>query len=532
MESEKRKQSIFERIQRAITGTGFLPDHFHGEEEEPGDGTLKFMPGALEGILNHHSSGKNGDKQHRDRAISAFLKDHLTDDFETTIRLYERQWGSLNIAPFRDSIPLLILEKKEEYDAGRLAALAYAFMTKAVKAEAVKMGLVLMTLFDTTEDAATKEAFRTLGCCEDFTDYVLRNTTDWPDDERNQFCFALAKRLHGWGKINAVERLNANTDEIREWLLGEGCKNTILYGYLGLECAEKCDYKNRLQKGGLTESELSGAYDIMEGLLDEGPCSGIRALSDPEETIYWYLCANEGKTVDAAYLKQLLSIHSFLNGNCTQSSDETDTQAVSQTTVSGKTRWRERADAKLTGLFDTIDTREIIVRGLQENPYDAVCTAQTLRIDISDQLLAQMRRDFETYYRFGYYFLRPAESTPRTRRLAAGYIDLCETHLDYSRLPEQAGSAPIHDGCRHWNVDMAVQYLDQYPGLGKELIRVSLHSHRVRWRSMAVKALFGWKTALGTTLEEYAPELSADVRRAAGLENDHRLTERFAELLT
>lgn len=531
MKSEKRTQSIFERIRDEIARTGFLPENFRCEEEIPDDGKLKFMPGALEGILNHHSPDENDHEQDSAMGIPAFLRNHLTEDAEATVRLYEKQWGCVHIAPLRNRIPLSILEKKEEYDAGRLAALAYAFLTRAVKTEAVKMGLVLMTLSDTAEDATIKETFRILGCCEDFTDYVLWNTAAWPDEERNRLCFALAKKLHGWGKINAVEALNANTDEIKEWILCEGCKNAILYGYLGLKCAVKCDYKTRLQKGALTKSELSGAYDIMEGLLDEGPCSGISALSDPEETIYWYLCANEGKTVDTAYLRQLLSIRSFLRGRYPQGDDTAGAKAISEFPASKEAIWRKRADTKLARLLDTSDAREIIMHGLRTEPYDAVCAARQLQIDISDELLALMRHDFESFYQFGYYFLQPTESTPRARRLAGDYIALCEAHLNHSRPAGQTDPVPVRNDIGHWNVDMAVQYLDQYPGLGKQLIRASLYSPRVRWRSMAVKALLGWKTALGTSLEESAPELFADIQRAAGLECDHRLKKRFAELL-
>ena len=51
-----------------------------------------------------------------------------------------------------------------------------------------------------------------------------------------------------------------------------------MYSYLGLECAKKCNYLERLRKGGLQKEELEGASDIMDGLLEEGPCRGISAF--------------------------------------------------------------------------------------------------------------------------------------------------------------------------------------------------------------------------------------------------------------
>lgn len=532
MVAEQTRQSIYERIESAIAETGRLPDDFRFREEEPEDESPGFMPGALEGIMER-CWPLEADSRQDDKGIPAFLRDHLADDYESTVRLYEKRWGSLKTASIRECVPLAILEEKEAYDAGRLSGLAYTFLTKAVRVEAVKLGLALMTLFETAEDAAIKNVFSTLGCYEDFTDYVLRSAAGWPADEQNRLCFALAKKMRGWGKIFTVEKLSPDTEEIREWILCEGCRNSVSYSYLGLTCAVKCNYKDRLRLGGLTKAERSGADDIMEGLLDEGPCTGISELPDREEILYWYLCANEDRTVDVSYLWQLLRIRDFLSKKQPdRSASQPDTMAKPHQ-PEGKTTscqkqgvWRQSALTKLDGLLSAQNTRAILLDGLPVRPHDTIRAAEALRIDISDELLTQMRRDFKTFYMYGDYFLRPAEPTPRTRDLAALYIDLCEAHLDTGCFAAHRGDSDIS-----WSPDLVVQYLDLYPGLGKELIRVSLRSDSLRWRSMAVRALLGWKKAFGTDLREFAPDLLDDVRSAAGRTKDSRVAKRFAELL-
>ena len=63
----------------------------------------------------------------------------------------------------------------------------------------------------------------------------------------------LAKKLDGWGKIHLVTSLEPTTENIREWLITEGCKNKIHLGYLANIVAKKIDiidvlHRNKLNK--------------------------------------------------------------------------------------------------------------------------------------------------------------------------------------------------------------------------------------------------------------------------------------------
>ena len=157
------------------------------------------------------------------------------------------------------------------------------------KAESVKLGLTLLALFDTGNKDEIRHVLRILGSYEEFTDYVLTVAENWPEEAGQELYFELAKKLHGWGKITAVERMEADTEEKKEWILCHGCKNSVMNAYLGYVCAVKCDLGRRLQQGNLTEEEFGGAMEIMEGLLDEGPCAGLSALEDGAELVLAFL---------------------------------------------------------------------------------------------------------------------------------------------------------------------------------------------------------------------------------------------------
>lgn len=522
-------ESIYARILRLIQENGSLPDDFRCEENDPDDRELKFVPGGLEGILTRHFS-ENGENAGK---IARFFLDHSAGRPEEVLRLYEDTYAHLKTATLRDELLRTIAEQKDSFDAGRLAELACVMMTEGVKTEAVKMGLTLMALFCTSENERVKNILLTLGCCEDFTDYVFVNISDWPEAEQNQIYFSLAKQLHGWGKIDAVEHLLADTDEIREWLLCEGCKNSILYGYLGLECAVKCDYLSRLRQGGLNEKELQGARDIMEGLLDEGPCPGLSGLDAPEETIYFYLCAAAGTPTDTESLRLLLLLRDYLEGRSRAAAPESADHPAQPEIPAEPSRlyYLKKAREKLTQLLGAPDKRQIILQELGTRPFSAIFCARALGIPVGEELLALMEKQFDTLYGYGHYFLDPPQDGPDMRKMAARYLALCVRRLDYAKLPVGMGRLHGLGKSVHWSVDMAVQYLGRFPGLGTELIRVSLRAPIVRWRHMAVRSLLEWKEHYGSSLMEFAPELYGDALDVSRDECDDDLKKRFAILL-
>ena len=58
---------------------------------------------------------------------------------------------------------------------------------------------------------------------EEFTSYVIFALKNGTIQANNQFG-DLRKSFNGWGKISAVEQLEAPTPEIKQWLLTEAVK--------------------------------------------------------------------------------------------------------------------------------------------------------------------------------------------------------------------------------------------------------------------------------------------------------------------
>ena len=102
----------------------------------------------------------------------------------------------------------------------------------------------------------------------------------------NDVIFRLAKKTNGWGKIFLVENLQPTTENIKEWLITNGCSNNVNLGYLAKTVADKVDLINVLHRENLNRTELLGISDIMTGLLDEdNPHVGIEAIENSTELI-------------------------------------------------------------------------------------------------------------------------------------------------------------------------------------------------------------------------------------------------------
>lgn len=145
---------------------------------------------------------------------------------------------------------------------------------------AAKLGIVLL---GTCGDGRDRELLLLLGSLEVLTLYAvvaLMNTQDDPQ----RAVFELARRVSGWGRIHAVERLEHCDDpEIKAWLLREGFRNDILHEYLAHIAADTGGLYEALLSDDVDAPLLDGAAGILLALVMEGgPAKG---MSDYEDAV-------------------------------------------------------------------------------------------------------------------------------------------------------------------------------------------------------------------------------------------------------
>ena len=494
-------ESIFRRIEKCIKQTGELPKNFVLEEEKSGNGELYFAPGALEGIIGHHTAiaDENGD-------FIEELNMYLGMDFADALNSFEEKRAKgFKTATIRDGLLSYIMSHKQEYDPNRLGRLAVYFMEHGQKIESVKLGLTLLYPFDLHNNSMICYAFELLGYCDEFTDYVILNAKGWPVEQQQELYFELARKLHGWGKINAVEMMVADTEEKKEWILCHGCKNDVMYAYLGYECAMKCDLFERLQKGNLSDEEFAGASDIMSGLLDEGPCQGMSALDEPVALTLFYLEECKKHNWDAVQVALITDIAAYF-----KESEIEDARKI---------------EPKVKEVMSRLDIHTFIIENVEKNTPQCMRIAKMYDIDMSEHLLRLMKMDFEKYYKFCTYFMQDANRVDE-------FLDLCDRKINYDKYPNAMGNE-LGLGAVQGDIklDMVVQYLHLHYGKGKLMIMTCIQSPITRWRTMAVKALLSWVKTSGKTLEEIDINLYNEVKRVHVIESAKQLIPEWEKLL-
>lgn len=181
---------------------------------------------------------------------------------------------------------------------------------KGAHREEVKLGLVLLALFDTDQNEPLKNALRILALSDEFTLYVVQVAATWT--KSSQEILRIAKAVHGWGRIHAVAALEPDTQDIADWLFTEGWNNTILPDYSALECCRKGNLRQRLE-GGLAEKEYACACGLLMALLNEGPVAGISEVEDSAGLLNAFLDCSAAKAVSPHRQKALQQIETYAN---------------------------------------------------------------------------------------------------------------------------------------------------------------------------------------------------------------------------
>ena len=115
----------------------------------------------------------------------------------------------------------------------RLYELSHSFVTESPDREPVKFGIAILGLF---RQPADQELFQTLGRHDEFTLFCAVAIANSSEDH-DESLWTLARNVNGWGRIHVVERL-ARTENpaIKNWLLREGFRNSVMYEYLAATC--------------------------------------------------------------------------------------------------------------------------------------------------------------------------------------------------------------------------------------------------------------------------------------------------------
>ena len=474
------QRSLLDLIRESLQD-GRLPDSFSlPKEEEPG--AVRFADGAKDGIAVYHMG-----RPEITEAQKAIIRDAFIYYKAPAKAMARMQDFFAEVSPLRgiDAIQNYVYDNTEILEPNAVFHLADICLHSS-EVDFVKLGLILTELFTEPENEV-KEIIRTLGLSDEFTIFSVFNMQRW--ETGNAEIFALAQRVRGWGRIHAIERLQPETQEIRDWLFAEGVDNDVVPAYSALEVFEKAGVAERL-KGELTDAQLDQAAHILDAMLDEGPVRGISAL--PE--------------TDAAAL-----IGDFLR--------QAQTHALSLKTcellymLSEEERFSAYAE-QCRALLQSPGCRETVEQALSGGK--AVQLAKTLGIPYKEPLFDHMQADFDS----GYANCGELTDDPQYREAV---IALFRERLPLEKMRQNGTFAEFN------KLAVLLQALRGCPLCGEDLVIAATEMPDVRCRFMAVNAASDWCLARNCRLPELSPALAQAMERMKAAETNERVKQRLAE---
>lgn len=472
-----RRPSIYEFIVARVDGDGRLDDSGLSlpDENPSGDG-IRWAAGAMDGVFGHHGSGGNAKEKAAEVGRLLVAVTNKRHSKRRLARLY-RAVSADSALDFIDQLVEELVRVKANvggvHDVGRWLA------ETASDRNATKVGLALLGITG-VRDAL--QVVRTLGAHEEFTLYAAVALCNGMEDHESEL-WALARSVEGWGRIECVDRLRETTNpEIRDWILREGFRNSIMYEYLAYAAATTGNLRAALAQGDDREL-LTSAGEILDALIVGGPAEDIADYADAAEAVSLYLGRMADHASTTTDFNTVASIREFL---C---EDRNWDEAGNGWSGARQARSLEKCDEILGRPL----WREIIGSDLRSSDpavaWRANRAARTLDIDTFELHFEKVVADplggpwFEAWQQ---------ADEDRARRLVA----LAATSLPLSEIASGIGSSNGFgpEWRAHTALDWTLQDLRRFPSLGGELIAVGLQSPVIRNRNMALKALEAWRT--------------------------------------
>lgn len=485
--------SIYEVVR---AGSTELPDE---EEFRLGSG-IRFAPGAREGVLTRYWAGEE----------EGSVEDAVAELHAALVRLADRPGRRtrkrarelLRRADARSYADPLVarLESFLPRDPDRLHGELRRIFLESDQRQEVKLAAVLLGPFGRSEDA---ELFRTIGRHEEFTLYAavaLAHVVPDPLPEWEE----LLRHVSGWGKTElAALMLRDPQPGVRDLLIrnGLGTGNA-------LELAVGCRLHEALAVDDPDDELVRGAGDIIHALafptdspedLGEYPDAGV--------AVERYLELLEPRADSLEDFVRVDDVRRFVDdtgsdrlAGCGFDDDRKERVLACCARILERPKWRTLVEP-------------ILASGAPAR-WPALLVARRLGLDVRAYAAARLEAD-PTDERMWHELVVDAD-----RAGLREAIELAVRLLDLDRIRVHENMPLFGQGPEAAAVDSIVPRLEEFPGLGAEILEPALRSPVPRHRHLAIRALARWTRddmppKLRTLLEAVAHGDPDDDLRAA-----------------
>ncbi|MBI3924677.1 MAG: hypothetical protein HY319_03980 [Armatimonadetes bacterium] len=335
--------SIFEQIR---TWDGMSQLEFHSPDESG----VTFASGAWDGIATHHLAGMD---EHEEARVVYALIEALgrlirQGDEDSRRNLYRLALED-NLVHHVDALLAEVL-RQDAFAVSELHPHARWLVERAAHAEPLKLGITLLGLSGGPSDLGL---LQDLSRHDEFTLYAAVAAANLLEDPLDVW-WDMAKNVRGWGKIHLVERLCERCEEredLKRWLLEEGCSNDVMDEYLAFLCASAGDLARAVNTANPSEELLDGASVIVKALIRGGPAPDLADYEDGRRALSGLLSHFQERCSTLGRLELVRLARNWLESEDSESWEAELKQPLISTCrrILAEPRWPERVERAFGG---------------------------------------------------------------------------------------------------------------------------------------------------------------------------------------
>ncbi|EKA93890.1 hypothetical protein [Fusobacterium periodonticum] len=302
---ETKDLSIYELIKNSIQNNGELPEDFKLPPKDPNG--VPWADGAMDGVYIYHTVGNEEDIEPLKNIVFQ-ISEGKFEEAETNLDKLD-----FSMVSRTNSLLSWIIQEQKQINLNNLYEFASSRLVTTKNIEVIKFCLSVLAIMNVETDAETIEKVKILALSDEFTLYCLNIFVKL--ENSNKEIFEIAKKVKGWGRVHSIGYLEVTNDEIKEWILEEGCHNDVLPAYTAYTCAKKINLIEILNDGKISNKKFNDISYLMNALLDESAITGMSALEDRELLIERYL--EKAKTLSSTEddYRTLMTLKEYIKNN-------------------------------------------------------------------------------------------------------------------------------------------------------------------------------------------------------------------------
>ena len=219
---------------------------------------IPWADGAMDGVFLYHTDTNEENIE--------TLKNIV---FQISEGKFKETQNNLNHLDFlmvssRTSLLNWIIQENEKINANNLYKFTISQLKTSKNKESIKFSLAVLLLMGVENDVKAMEIIKTLALSDEFTLFCLDIITRL--ENSNEEIFEIVKKVKGWGRVHSIAYLEATDDEIKEWILEEGCHNEIDSAYTALTCVKKINLLELLDEENISNKKFNAISYLITAL--------------------------------------------------------------------------------------------------------------------------------------------------------------------------------------------------------------------------------------------------------------------------